>query len=117
MILIVDDDPVFLGAAIAALAGESDRVLAASGSSRALELIKQIGPVISLVMIDLSLGSDSGFELIQAVKAVDGELPIIAFSGVSSRSTLESATAFGAATVLRKPIGPDWFEAIARVRR
>ena len=116
MILIVDDDPVFLDDATT-LAVEPNRTLVAPGSSTALELIRKLGSDINLVMIDLSFGSESGFDLIQAIKALDKDLPVIAFSGMASPTALESAMVFGANATLRKPISQNWIDTIARVRR
>ena len=117
MILIVDDDPVFLGAATEALTLTGSQVLAAGNADRALHLIERIGSEVGVVLVDLSLGKVSGFELIQAIKAIDRSLPVIAFSGVSSLDVLESATVLGAAEVLKKPFNDEWHAAIKRVRR
>ncbi len=117
MRLIVDDDPVFLGTATAALTLEGNQVLAARDAPRALDLINRIGSEIDIVLIDLGLGNISGFDLIQAIKAGNRNPPVIAFSGVSSGGALESATMFGAAEVLEKPVSREWHAAIERVRR
>jgi glyoxylate carboligase len=34
----------------------------------------------------------SGFDLTQAIKAIDDSLPVIAFSGVATRAALERST-------------------------
>jgi DNA-binding NtrC family response regulator len=117
VILIVDDDPVFLGALTEALSIAGSQVLAAGNADRALGLIERIGSEVGVVLVDLSLGSASGFDLIQAIKAIDGSLPVIAFSGVSSLDVLESAKMLGATEVLQKPFNPAWYAAIERVRR
>jgi two-component system C4-dicarboxylate transport response regulator DctD len=117
MILIVDDDPVFLGAVTEALTLEGSQVLAAGNAVRALHFVEKIGSEVGVVLIDLNLGSVSGFDLIQAIKAIDANLPVIAFSGVLSQSVLESATMLGAAEVLQKPFSNKWHLAIERVRR
>jgi DNA-binding NtrC family response regulator len=91
--------------------------LAAANADRALHVIERIGSEVGVVLVDLSLGNVSGFELIQAIKAIDRNLPVIAFSGVSSLDVLESATVLGAEEVLRKPFNDEWHAAIQRVRR
>jgi DNA-binding NtrC family response regulator len=117
VILIVDDDPVFLGAATAALTVEQNHVLAAPNVARALELIDKIGSEIGVALIDLNLGSASGFDLIRDIKTIDANLPVIAFSGACTPATLESAMMLGAVEVLRKPINREWIAAIDRARR
>jgi DNA-binding NtrC family response regulator len=117
VILVVDDDPEFLGEATSALTLGGSQVLAARNAPEALKLIGKMGAAVDLALIDLTLGTASGFELIRGISAIDKGLPVIAFSGVSSLSTLQSATMLGAVEVLRKPINRKWTEAIERVRR
>jgi len=117
MILIVDDDPEFLGAATAQLTRDGNHVLAAKDANRAFSLIETLGFELGIALIDLNLGKLSGFDLIQAIEAKDASLPVIAFSGVSSQPVLESAMVCGAREVLRKPIDHKWRAAIERVRR
>jgi CheY-like chemotaxis protein len=117
VILIVDDDSEFLGAATAQLTRHGNHVLAAKDANRALALIETLGFEVGVALVDLNLGNMSGFELIQAIEAKDANLPVIAFSGVCSQSVLESATALGAQEVLRKPVDRNWHAAIERVRR
>src|SRR5438270_13498859 len=105
MILLVDDDAVFLRSAERVLAPE-EGVLFASNGNDALALMKAIR--FSVALVDLDLPSPGGFELIQRIRATAPHLPIIAISGVFSYSVLESAKEFGAVEILQKPVTPDW---------
>jgi CheY-like chemotaxis protein len=115
MLLIVDDDPVFLEAAEEKL--EHDRGLLFAGSGEhARSLLETVGPDCGVVMVDLDLPGEDGFSLIRHVCRDYPELPVIAISGVIQMDVLESAKLLGARETLRKPITPEWNQAIARVR-
>lgn len=117
MILIVDDDPIFLGSATTALTAKDERVLCAQSATRALDLVKKIGSEFGLALIDLDLPDTNGFQLISMIKTLDEKLPVIAISEVFSDTALDSSKAFGAQETLRKPISDQWRVAIARLRR
>jgi len=117
VILIVDDSTDFLGTATAFLSSCGYLVLAARDIPGATELIHRIGTEIEVVLIDLTLGKESGFELIRLINSMDVGPPMIAFSATSSPPVLESAVLFGAQETLQKPVDDSWQTAIERVRR
>ena len=116
MILIVDDDPYFLGDAVRAL-GPSETVKYASDAPGAMNLLRSPSNQFTLVLVDLNLPGISGFDLIQAIRSLDAGLPIIAVSGVLAEAPLETARYFGASETLRKPVTLDWKATIDRLRR
>jgi CheY-like chemotaxis protein len=113
----VGDNTDFLGTATAYLSSCGYQVLAARDIPGATELLRRIGFDVDVVLIDLTLGEDSGFDLIQVLKSIHSDLPLIAFSGTSSSAALQSAVTVGASEILRKPVGVEWQAAIERVRR
>lgn len=114
MILIVDDDPTFLEEAEAILAPERGLLFLTHGRE-AVQFIKDIG--VSVVLVDLSLGEENGFELIRNLRHTDPKLPIVAMSGVYPREVLESALLLGANEVLSKPPTNSWKSVVERLRR
>jgi two-component system, NtrC family, response regulator AtoC len=114
MILIVDDDPTFLKEAEEVLAPERDLLFLTHGRE-AVQFVKDIG--VSVVIVDLSLGEESGFDLIRNLRSTAPKLPIIAMSGVYAREVLESALLLGANEVLSKPATPAWKKVVERVRQ
>jgi len=116
MLLIVDDDPMFLERAEELLLGEGKGIFFARDAEHAKELMGAVGEGFSVVMIDLDLPGQDGFSLISEMRRHFPNLPIIAISGVFQKHVLESAKLLGAAEALEKPIGPEWRSAIARVR-
>jgi DNA-binding NtrC family response regulator len=116
MLLIVDNDVHFLEEAQATLdAGRG--MIFASSAKQAKDLIGSIGATFSVIMIDLDLGRDDGFDLILEMRRQYPDLPVIAISGVYRRHILESAKALGAVDALSKPITPEWNLALARARQ
>ena len=116
MILIVDDDPMFLQQARSQLAGASERgVYFAGDATEALNLASKLGSDLSLALIDLDLPGPNGFELILEIRNRFPRLPVIAISGVAHVKVLECEKVFGAAEVLSKPITRKWNDAIQRV--
>src|SRR5690349_18852156 len=114
MLLIVDDDPNFLGAALDWFGGRS--ALVARDAEHARDLLATAGPDISTALIDLDLPKESGFELIRDLRERFPDLTIIAISGVFQNDVLQSAKVLGATEVLSKPITAEWAAALARLR-
>ena len=112
MILIVDDDPAFLESA-RKLFGPEWQVFFAMNAQQALRLAEDIE--FSVVLIDLVLGRDNGFELIDEFHNRFPGLPVVAMSGLVKQHVLETAKAYGAVKVLSKPATPGWKELIAGI--
>ncbi len=77
--LIVDDNASFLDAAASLLEREGlDVVGVASTIDDALARVEELRP--DVVLVDISLGSDSGFDLVRRLADGDGSLPVILIS-------------------------------------
>lgn len=114
MILIVDDDPTFLEQAEEVLAPERGLLFLKHGGEAA-KFIKDVG--VSIVLVDLSLGTENGFDVIRTLRKTDPQVPIIAMSGVYPKEVLKSALLLGANEVLSKPATPYWKKVVDRLRR
>ena len=115
MLLIVDDDPVFLRNAEENL-NEGRGILFARDAAHARTLLETVGGGIGVVLVDLDLPGQDGFSLIREVSREYPTMPVIAISGVVQLDVLESAKAMGARATLRKPVSPEWRKTIASVR-
>jgi CheY-like chemotaxis protein len=113
MILIVDDDPLFLEKARLIL-NQTRQVFLASTSRHALRLAADLG--FSVVLVDLDLGSEDGLVLIRQIHQTFPGLPIIAVTESPRRAVIELAQEFGAVEILRKPVTPEWKPVVERVR-
>jgi DNA-binding NtrC family response regulator len=114
MVLLVDDDPGFLRSAERYLHPDHG-LLFASTARDARALMQTIH--FSVALVDLDLPDQSGFELIRELHATRPELPIVAISGVFSRTILEAAKEFGAVEILHKPVNAEWATVVERLRK
>lgn len=116
MLLLVDDDPVFLETAQTTL--DTGRgVFFAGTAAQAMDLIRTVGSSFSVAMVDLDLPGVDGFQLIRELHRHFPDLPTIAISGVYQRDVLESSKVLGAVEALQKPITVEWNAALARARQ
>jgi CheY-like chemotaxis protein/chitodextrinase len=99
-LLLVEDDQVVREAMAQLLEGEGYAVRSASNCDEALEIFKR--EEIELVLLDLNLGDQDGWQLFETLKEFRRELPIIVTSGESHRFAHVSASA--ASAILEKPL-------------
>ena len=92
------------------------RAFLAANAEHAKSLMSTVGSTFSLILIDLDMRGENGFELIAEFHSHFPDLPIVAISGVYQRNVLESAKAMGATAALQKPIDSDWLPTIERAR-
>jgi DNA-binding NarL/FixJ family response regulator len=77
--LIVDDSALFLEGAVDLLSRQGLEVVgAATNSAEATRLVTQLRPDVTLV--DIDLGDEDGFELVQRLHAVSGASKVILVS-------------------------------------
>jgi len=113
VILIVDDDQIFLERAKEIL-NQQRRVVFASNSQQAFQLAQDIG--FSVVLVNLHLRSDDGLKLIGVIHEKVRGLPIIALNDPPHSAIVTVAKHLGAVEVLNKPIRPEWKPVVERVR-
>jgi CheY-like chemotaxis protein len=96
-LLIVDDNARFLGAARCLLQSEGIQVLAvASTTADALRYAKELGP--DVVLVDVNLGEESGFDLAELlVEAGEGQPVILtsAYPAEDLADLIEASPAVG----------------------
>jgi two-component system cell cycle response regulator len=106
-ILVVDNTRVNIDLARSTLEPFGYQIIAARGVQEALALARQAPP--DLILSDLHMPGENGYDLIQAVKA-DAQLRIIPFVFISSSVWGEKDRAtglnFGAARFLLRPLAP-----------
>jgi len=95
LVLIVDDDPVFISRLTSILVERGYLVLGAKGGKAALDLLHQHELNFSLAIVDVFLPMSSGFELIKQLSANKGNLKIIAVS-IGRQKVLDTAISLGA---------------------
>ncbi|MBI1356437.1 MAG: response regulator [Acidobacteria bacterium] len=105
-ILVVDDDIAILRLLRSLLEREGFQVETAASVAEARAI--QVGNRVDLLVTDLILPGESGFDMIRAIRELNRDLPIIGFSGGGVAQSeisplLERAHELGADRVLGKP--------------
>ena len=80
-ILVVDDESLLLTMAETILADFGFKVLTANSGQKALEVLTQPGNQVDLVITDLVMPGMGGRELIERIRELDPDLPVICTSG------------------------------------
>lgn len=101
-VLVVDDDRTVLRLVEKAMKDSGVRVLTAANAHEGLEAIRQHGP--DVLLLDIQLPDISGLEIVEKVHAIDSKLPV-AYITVSDASDVAiQAMKLGAYDFLRKPL-------------
>ncbi len=112
-LLLVDDDSALLDSLAAWLGSLGYQVQCATDAAAARRLLQQ--GRYDLVLADLRLGEEDGFQVLQAVRRLQPETPVIILTGYGTVETAVEAIRQGAFDFLTKPIIDQELElAIAR---
>lgn len=103
-ILIVDDNPSDLGATASILGAKGFTVTPAPNGRAALDLIKG-DPIISLVLLDLIIPGQTGYDLCREIRSMRSshELPILVLTTKTAIGDIVLAFEAGATDFLAKP--------------
>lgn len=113
VILCVDDDPKMLNLLKYILEGTGHQVLTTTDGGQALDLAQSGG--IDLVLLDVGMPAKSGIEVLEGLKACDGDIHIIMVSGVDDLKTTLDAVGKGAHDYVCKPINAN--QLLSRVKQ
>ena len=106
-ILVVDDEQDIRDLVAGILEDEGYAVRTAADSEQALAALKERRPALLVQDIWMQGGGMDGPELLDLVKAMDPELPVIMISGHGNIETAVSAIKRGAYDFLEKPFKAD----------
>jgi len=106
-ILVVDDEADIRELVSGILADEGYAVRVAADSEQALAAIRARKPALIVLDIWMQGGGMDGLELLDLVKTLDADLPIIMISGHGNIETAVSAIKRGAYEFLEKPFKSD----------
>jgi len=106
-VLVVDDEADIRELVAGILSDEGYAVRTATDSESALAAIKARKPALLILDIWMQGGGMDGLELLDLVKTLDGDLPVIMISGHGNIETAVSAIKRGAYEFLEKPFKSD----------
>jgi len=107
-ILLVDDEPALLHGIGRYLTGLGHEVTSAANGREAIEALARTTP--DVLITDINMPDMDGIELLNALRARESRLPVIAMSGgghFDKRLLLASARMLGAVFTLEKPFELD----------
>jgi CheY-like chemotaxis protein len=116
-VLLVEDDEDSRKLLGLMLKKQGAEVISTSSSAEALDAFRQMLP--DVVLSDIGMADEDGYELIRKVRALPAErgglTPAIALTGYATRKDRERAMSAGYQLHLAKPVEPD--ELVAAVAR
>jgi DNA-binding NarL/FixJ family response regulator len=102
-ILVVDDHPLIREALQQALCGlEGDVKVIDAGTPEEATRAARAHPELDLVLLDLSLGDASGFEVLSSLREEFPALPVVVLSAVGDRETILKTLDVGAMGFISK---------------
>jgi len=102
MILLVDDEASILTVFQLMLSIEGHEVRTTLRGDEAIEIVTQGG--VDLLVCDVRMIPLNGFEVLQQVRVLQPELPVIMVSAYADSKAIKRATALGALAFLTKPV-------------
>jgi len=118
-VLVVDDDPDARDLTAAALSASGADVSVVASGEQALARLRAVGGRPDLLISDLAMPGQSGFDLIQAVRGLDpaiASIPAMAVTAYARPQDRDRAQKSGFDMHLAKPITPDTLvEAVRRI--
>ncbi|OHA49450.1 MAG: hypothetical protein A2682_00270 [Candidatus Terrybacteria bacterium RIFCSPHIGHO2_01_FULL_58_15] len=101
-ILIIEDDPSLQAALVEALSASGFLTHKASDGPEGIEVARKEGP--ALILLDLLLPGQSGFEVLRLLKRDEQlkRIPVIVLTNLGSPEDVDRALALGATTFLVK---------------
>ncbi len=112
-VLVVDDKEMLRDSVGVTLQRAGHTVIAAPGGEAALEIIARKRP--DAVITDLKMPGMTGLELLERIREIDDELPVVLMTAFGTIETAVKAMNAGAFTYLTKPFEGD--ELIISVKR
>ena len=112
-ILIVDDEAFIRENLERILTDDGYRALSTGSPEEAVRLVTE--DEISLVLLDLNLGSQSGLDVLREIKEIDPELLVIIITGYGTVESAVEALKIGAYDYIKKPFKADAIHLIVKL--
>lgn len=115
-VLLTDDDRGVRTVFTYVLEAAGFRVFQAANGQEAIDVVREHGPAIDVVLLDVMMPVMDGPEALPALRSAEPDLPVVFFSGFDRNAVadhLASATAH--TSFVRKPCGKE--ELVAELHR
>jgi len=103
-VLVIDDDEFLREVLVEVLLESGFRVWQAEDGEAGVSLYQQHMQAIDLVLTDVVMPKMGGVEAAEAIRLLDGEVPIVFQTGYGEERQLLAATSFPGCRSLRKPV-------------
>ncbi|MDQ3443996.1 MAG: response regulator transcription factor [Chloroflexota bacterium] len=113
-VLLVEDDPTLRSTLAFNLTREGYNVLTADNGERALELVRDQGDSLDLLILDIMLPGINGFQVLQRVRRRGLQIPVLMLSARGEEQDKVDGLELGADDYVVKPFALR--ELLARVR-
>jgi PAS domain S-box-containing protein len=107
MVLVADDDPTVRALAASVLQDAGYTVEQAHDGIHAVERLRELGPRVSLVLLDLTMPRLAGAETALELRRLRPDIPIVAMSGYGDIEVMERFSGSRIDDFLAKPFRPD----------
>jgi len=114
LILVVDDDETVRAVARQALELKGFQVLDAQDGRRAIELVREHGQAIGVVLLDMTMPRMGGQEAFQELRRLQPALKVILSSGYDEGEAMGHFRGKGMNAFIQKPYGPR--ELLAKIQ-
>jgi DNA-binding NtrC family response regulator len=108
-VLVVDDDDGVREYVEAVLTRAGLEVVCAADGAGGMKALDERSP--DLVLLDLVMPDASGLDLLQRIKQLRGDLPVVMLSGQGEAANVVESIRRGAADFLTKPFEPEQLQA------
>jgi signal transduction histidine kinase/ActR/RegA family two-component response regulator len=102
-VLVIDDEEMIRKVAARMLQAAGLEVMQAASGAEAIGLVREHGPALSLVLLDMVMPVLDGRATFHELRKRSPRLPILICSGYSEQSTIDDLLAKGAMGLVRKP--------------
>lgn len=106
-VLVVDDDDQVRAMCQAILESEGFLVLTAADGAKAVELFRDRGDEILVVLLDLMMPHLNGEGTLRRLREIRSDVPVVLSSGYTGRYTAQQISNLGLAGYLQKPYTLD----------
>jgi signal transduction histidine kinase/ActR/RegA family two-component response regulator len=103
LILVVDDEPLIRSTTCQILTDLNYRVVQAGNGKEALDLFKQRGAEIDLIVMDVVMPVMSGRKAFECIRRIDQQVKVVFTSGFTGDEAINELTTPGHTAFLRKP--------------